>query len=412
MSMMFWEATVEKVEKVDGSVFYANKLTKGRMNLMKLKCRILIVALIACLVPALAAPLAYSQESFLPARVKDISDRAYESAVIELLDGAKKSIVMSMYSISLGTKGNNPVKLLLNDLLEARDRGVSVTLYLNTLFRKSSRTDTRIIDTPTMKKLQDAGCIIHLIEYHQRLHDKLIIVDERYVVEASTNWSISALRNNYESATLIDSRDLARIKLARVKSFILPEKPPLKKPDKELYIKNMPEEISIPQAFVTDKRYLPRMVRRQSIYSTQLYLMLLAYSQSIDKRDFFLDMGAMGLSMGMSESYRNSTLRQRVMRNLRDLEKRYSLINVKFFHNKDAWIELRDISGDTFAIPSTIILDQESPLRVKFYLIVQELLKSQGEDINAMSGREIEKRFHVYHTTIYKARKEVEKKEE
>ncbi len=378
---------------------------------MNLKYRILIVVLIACLAPVLITPPLYSQEDFLPARVKDISDRAYEPAVIKLLDGAKESIVMSMYSISLGTKGNNPVKLLLNDLLEARDRGVSVTLYLNTRFRKE-KDNTRLIESPAIKKLQDAGCIIHFIKYHQRLHDKLIIVDGRYVVEASTNWSISALRDNYESATLIDSKDLARIKVARVKSFILPEKTSSKKPDRELYTKNLPKEISIPQALVTDKRFLPTMVRRHAMYTMDLYLTLVAYSQSIDKRDFFIDIEAMGLSMGMPESWSNTTLRRQVIKNLRDLKKRYKLINVKFFRNKDAWVELIDSPGDTFIIPSAIILDKEDSLRVKFYLIAQALLEAQGEDINTMSSREVEKRLPVSDATIVRARKELAEKEE
>ncbi len=34
---------------------------------------------------------------YYPAKVRDISDRAYEGAVIELLDNAKESIVMSMW---------------------------------------------------------------------------------------------------------------------------------------------------------------------------------------------------------------------------------------------------------------------------------------------------------------------------
>ena len=70
----------------------------------------------------------YSAGDFLPSRVKDISDRKYEGAVIKLLDNAKESIVISMYTINLGTTSNNPVKLLLNDLFEARERGVSVTV--------------------------------------------------------------------------------------------------------------------------------------------------------------------------------------------------------------------------------------------------------------------------------------------
>ena len=54
-------------------------------------------------------------EGFHPAKVKDISDRKYEPAVIELLDNAKDSIVISMYILNPSTE---PVKLLLKDLEE------------------------------------------------------------------------------------------------------------------------------------------------------------------------------------------------------------------------------------------------------------------------------------------------------
>jgi len=370
------------------------------------KRRILPIFLIACLTLSLTTPLLYSQEDFVDARVKDISDRAYEPAVIELLDGAKESIVMSMYSISVGSDGNNPVRLLLGDLLEARERGASVTLYLNTNFN-TGRKNAGIMEKPEIKELQNAGCAIHLIAYHQRLHDKLIIVDGRYVVESTANWSISALRDNYESATLIDSEDLAKIKLARVKSFILPESVPFKKPDKNLYTKNLPEAISIPQALITDKRFLPAMIHGQAANSMNLYLRLVAYSRHIGKRDFFIDMGSMGLSVGMPESWGNTKLRRQVIRNLKDLKKRYKLINVKFFYNKDAWIKLIEIPGDTLVIPLSIVMDEESSPKVKFYLMAQMLLESQGEDINSMSSREVERRLPISDSTINNARKEI-----
>ena len=85
-----------------------------------------IIAIITA-ISLITAP-AYSAGDFLSARVKDISDRKYEGAVIELLDNAKESIVISMYTINLGTTSNNPVKLLLNDLFEARERGVDITV--------------------------------------------------------------------------------------------------------------------------------------------------------------------------------------------------------------------------------------------------------------------------------------------
>ena len=75
-----------------------------------------LIAIITA-ISLITAP-AYSTDDFLSSRVKDISDRKYEGAVIELLDNAKESIVISMYTINLGTTKNNPVKLSHDDLLE------------------------------------------------------------------------------------------------------------------------------------------------------------------------------------------------------------------------------------------------------------------------------------------------------
>jgi len=372
--------------------------------------RAIKLASIFSIILALSLITPLHADEFYPAKVKDISDRHYEPAIIALLDGAKESIVMSMYSISLGTKENNPVKLLLNDLLEARERGVSVTIYLNTRFKKREK-NTRIIETPEMKKLEDAGCVFHLIKSHQRLHDKLIIVDARYVVEASANWSISALKDNYESATLIDSKGLARIKLARLESFMqpygaVPEDPP----DWELYTKKLPKEFSIPKALIMEKKYLPAMMKRNAVFSANLYFRLLAYSQSIGKNDFFLDMSAMATSMGMSKSRPREILRRQVMSNLRDLKKTYKLLNVRFVTNKDAWVELADIPGDTLTIPTSIILDNNNSLRAKYYLIAQELFKLQGEDINTMPTRKLEKLLPVSDTLLDRARRDLKEK--
>src|SRR3989338_2216042 len=150
---------------------------------------------------------------FYPAKVKDISDRAYEPALIELLDKAERSIVISMYNISLGANERNPIAFLLQDLLEARQRNVEVVMYVNTNFREIDKAPNQLVNTPFFKKLLDAGCVIHLLPSRLRLHDKLIIVDSRFVVEGSTNWSISALKVSFESDTLMDSPELAGIKL-------------------------------------------------------------------------------------------------------------------------------------------------------------------------------------------------------
>ncbi|MBU4140429.1 MAG: hypothetical protein KKA80_00855 [Candidatus Omnitrophica bacterium] len=382
------------------------------MNL-NLKIKISSIALTACLTLFLIPQPLCARQDFRSAQVKDISDRAYEPAVIALLDGAKESIVISMYNISLGTKQRNPIRLLLEDLLEARQRGVEVTLYLNTRFRNIDKDPMQLIENPAFEKLQNTGCTIHLMPPNFRLHDKLIVVDDRYVVEASTNWSISALRDNFESATLIDSPSLAEIKLSRLKAFPLtPGKPQPKpkQPHRALYIENLPANITVSKPLLTDKIYLPRMLTRQDSRSMDLYLLLLAHSQTIGREGFFIDMEAMATSLGMPASWSDSALRRQVIRSLKKLKDNYHLINVRFFHSKDAWVELVHIPADTFIVSSEIIKpnsEKKISMRLKFLLLVKTLLESQGEDIHSISSQDIANRFHIHRTTISEAFKEL-----
>ncbi len=343
------------------------------------------------------------QGEFVEARVRDISGRGYEPAVIELLDGAKESIAVSMYNISLGTKTRNPVRLLLNDLLEARDRNVSVTLYLNTRFRDVDKEKVRLIENPELKRLEDAGCIIHLMPATRRLHDKLIIVDSRYVVEGSTNWSISALRDNFESATLIDSPDLAKIKLLRLKFL-----PVFTEPHPEfLYTENIAETIDIPKTLLEDKGYFSRMLTGQDKRVLDLYLILLAHSQAINEQEFFIDLESMGLSLGMPDSWTDTAIRRQVIRSLKRIESRYELISVRFFHGRDAWVELKDVSGDIFSISSGLIKPSERSMRLKFLLIIRAFLEANGEKIDSLSASELAQRFNVSRRTISDALREL-----
>jgi len=90
---------------------------------------------------------------------------------------------MSMYIIRPLKKG--PVKLLLRDLEEALARGVNVEIYLNSKFDypwgKPFKLDA------AFDYLEEKGANIYIAGHNYRLHDKLIIVDNRYVVEG--RWS-------------------------------------------------------------------------------------------------------------------------------------------------------------------------------------------------------------------------------
>ena len=348
-----------------------------------------------------------SADDFLRARVKDISDRGYEQALIPLLDNARESIVISMYSISPGKEGvNNPVKLLLNDLLEARARGVKVKLYLNTRFRGNDKINNNVLENPAFKKLQDAGCKVSFLPYSRRLHDKLIIIDKRYVVEGSTNWSVSALRSNYESSTLIDSADLARIKLERIKNIMLQSAPRKEKSYSPSYIEGLPEKFSIPKALLLDKKHFPRMFTKHERSGMNVYILMLVHSQVTGKEEFSLSLEDMALSIGLPDSWSYMALREGVIEALKRLEERYNLIRVKFFYGRNAEIELLPVRGESFEVQTDIIIQPNNPrltMRLKYLFMIKALLKDEGEDMSASSTRMLAKRFHIDRDSIAEA---------
>lgn len=357
----------------------------------------------------LTVALAGAAYESAPARVTDISDRAYEGAVIKLLDGAKKSIVVSMYSVSLGTQGNNPMRLLLNDLFEARGRGVAVTLYLNTKFKGSGDPRTRLSENEVLNKLETAGCIVHLLAPHRRLHDKLIVVDSRYVVDGSTNWSISALRDNYESATLIDSPGLAEVKLARLKTLELGELKTEVEIHAPVYAEELPSKVNVPALLVTDKRYLQLMVSRSDERVMELYLLLLASQEKMGDAEVFIDLESMALSLGLPRDWDDTSLRRQAIKSLKRLENSYGLVEVTFFHSKDARVRLTEIAGERFPVDGAVFAGRMSA-PARFYLIAKAYLTSKGEDIDAIPDKELAKRFGLYGGTITAAREELSRK--
>lgn len=345
-------------------------------------------------------------EEFYPAKVSDISDREYEQAVIELIDNAKESVVIGMYHISTQLKANNPVKLLLNDLVEAEERGVEVKIYLNTKFQDVSYEG--LVSKDEFKRLQDAGCEVYFIPHGRRMHDKDIIVDRKYVVEGSMNWSIIALRNNFESATLIDSPELAEEKITRLERIykIQKEKEEAEKRERRpLYLDSIIERIEIKKALLEDERYFPGMLKASDRRVMDLYLILVAYSQKLDKIEFFLDLEDTGLGLGLPMSWDDESLRRQVIKALRTLEDRYNLIEVEFSYASDAHVTILPVLGEGFTIEANVVdsYDKEIPQRLKFLLLVEALLEKEGKDLDAVPQKEIMRRFHIAERTLEKA---------
>jgi HKD family nuclease len=347
-----------------------------------------------------------SADEFHSAQVRNISDREYEQVVVNLIDNAKESVVIGMYYISTQVEANNPVKLLLNDLGEAKKRGVKVKLYLNTKFPDMSYEE--LVDKDEFKMLKKAGCELYFIPPGRKLHDKIVIVDRRYIVEGSMNWSIIALRNNFESVTLIDSPGLAKEKIARLVRIYQMQKEKEEDGEKArrpLYVDSIIDRIELKQSLLEDKRYFPGMLKTSDRRAMDLYLILLAYSQKLSSTEFFLNLENTGLGLGLPMSWDDESLRRQVIRTLRTLQDKYNLIEVEFNYASDVYITMLPMSGESFTIETSVIgpHNKEVSLRLNFLLLIKALLEKEGKDLDSISQKEIMQRFHIAERTLEKA---------
>ncbi|MFH1061546.1 MAG: phospholipase D-like domain-containing protein [Candidatus Omnitrophota bacterium] len=345
----------------------------------------------------IAAPLIAGQEGFSPGEVKDISDRGYEKAVIQLLDNAQESIVISMYIIKPDVSAKHPINRLMKDLEEALDRGVDVTIFLNS---KSAEPG----QGKAFESLEVKGAKIYPITERYMLHDKMIIVDSRYAVVGSTNWSVAALNDNFESSVMIDSEQFAKQRLARMKTIHL-EGEDLRGPP-QISIKKvypLPEMIELPEALMNKKQYFPRMISKQDNRAMDLYLLLKTESLKRKENEFQISLEKFARELNMPEYWKADALRRQVIKSLKKLKTKYGLIDVEFQHTHAARIKLIDIQGKTFNLKREFFSSDflaKQRLDKKFIILIKAYLKAEGKDIDNFTNVELGKMFYVDRRTI------------
>ncbi len=344
------------------------------------------------------------KNSWVRARVREASDRSYSDAVLPLLEQARKEIVVSLYLIEPEDSGGpgHPVNRLLESIFAARRRGVHVQIYLNTNFRFRPKTD--VGKGKYFERLLEAGTELTALLPGKRLHDKLIVIDGRYVVEGSMNWSVSALASNYESVSIIDSPAHARKKLERIERFTQPPPPSERQRDRPLL--SVPETVEISKVLF-DKTRLPRMIRESDARTFDLYLLLLGQAAARGKRELDLDLETLGRALALPSGWNRSTIRRQVIKVLRKLADHYALLEVEFPYARDAQIRLKQFLGGRVQIPGWLFdpdyLGQNSS-PVTFLALAGEFFKKEGVAIDSVPATELEKRFGIGRGTFLSAR--------
>ena len=182
----------------------------------------------------------------------------YQQTLHKHLTRAEKSITIAMYFIILEPKGEGPINELVNDLVDAKNRGVSVKVLLESSKLKASRL--------AYKKLKENNIAVYFDTPKQLLHIKGVAIDDRHLFLGSANWSRAAIEDNNEASYLTNSMLDAIVFRKHV------ENTPFQ--DKDAFLP-LTKGVSISQDFLLSSKSGRRLLKSQATKQLDLYLLLL-----------------------------------------------------------------------------------------------------------------------------------------
>lgn len=121
-------------------------------------------------------------------------DKTAETALVPLINNAQKYIYLPVFVITH--------KNMTNALIKAKERGVDVKVILDATSTRS-RNSTHTI-------LRNAGIPLKTENYAGKVHNKSLIIDDKYVITGSMNFSNSGENKNDENCIIIENSDIAK----------------------------------------------------------------------------------------------------------------------------------------------------------------------------------------------------------
>jgi phosphatidylserine/phosphatidylglycerophosphate/cardiolipin synthase-like enzyme len=128
----------------------------------------------------------------------DLPDSAsYAQVLLALLQGAKRSIHMSMYRMSYYSGyGDSLANDLLHALTDAANRGLDVKVLLDDCAYYADSAEANLMSALV---LQQRGVDVRFDDPGLTTHTKLVVIDGKTVMLGSTNWNYYSLEKNYET---------------------------------------------------------------------------------------------------------------------------------------------------------------------------------------------------------------------
>lgn len=136
-----------------------------------------------------------------------LADQAYEARVRALIAGARSGVDLVMFSAVLpdDAGATHPVRLMLEAVIERHRAGIPVRVVLD----QGAPPGRDRPSAHAFRVLAEAGVAVRWDEDERTTHIKALVVDRRWCVLGSHNWTFSALRRNREQSLLVDDPALA-----------------------------------------------------------------------------------------------------------------------------------------------------------------------------------------------------------
>lgn len=288
--------------------------------------------------------LLFTQSIF--ASEKLLFGKEYYKALHKAFQEAEESIYIAMYIMIVpsGDEKNHPVLSLLEDLIEAKKRGVYVKVILD---------DGKFnVNYNAFRMLKEAGIDVGLDSPGKLLHGKGIVIDKRLMFIGSTNWTRSSINDNHEFSLVVESPDMAREFIDYVSSIKITPSIPL--------VPNKVGGVNIPSLLITDG--LSSLFTNSSQKAFDLYLYITKVQDNGRLRIVYKDLAQY---LGYEGNYYFN-----VRQPLNKLVDRYHLLEHRPWSK---YLTVRGFGGEGIVLPYTYWLygyDKSLSFKAKYMYLV------------------------------------------
>lgn len=143
--------------------------------------------------------------------VKFLEGEEYHTELHKALQEAKESIYVVMYNLRASGREHHPVDILLQDLIDAHQKGVQIEVILEDTLRANNQLAYNLLSRNGIKVQFDSRKTM--------THTKLVVVDNYLTFVGSGNWTYASFKINTDSTVMIKSEKIAQSFMPHIESI-------------------------------------------------------------------------------------------------------------------------------------------------------------------------------------------------